>query len=425
MKSRFIVKAIVVGMVLGVALGGVLHSQLDAAGAKEISTYLNMITDVFLRLIKMVIAPLVLATLVTGVASMSGSGSIGRVGFKAIAWFLIASLVSLGIGLVLANLFQPGTGLNLTVDPNQAVNTGLSACSLSLPGFLSHVFPRSIIEAMGSNEVLQIVIFSLFFGSALAFVKGTGKSLIVDALEELANVMFKVTDYVMYVAPFAVFAAIASTVTVHGLEMVMTFGKMVAQFFLGIALLWLLISLAGYLALGQRMKPLLSLMREPLLIAFSTASSEAAYPKTIAALEKFGANKRVTSFVLPLGYSFNLDGSMMYQAFIVMFIAQAYNIELSFTQQVLILLTLMVTSKGMAGVARASVVVVAATLPMFHLPEAGLLLILAIDQFLDMGRTATNVVGNSIATAVIADLERRHEDAPTPVEPALKPATHA
>ncbi|OCT29983.1 dicarboxylate/amino acid:cation symporter [Pseudomonas putida] len=407
MKSRFIVKAIVVGMVLGVAVGGVLHSQLDAAGAKEISTYLNMITDVFLRLIKMVIAPLVLATLVTGVASMSGSGSIGRVGFKAISWFLIASLVSLGIGLVLANLFQPGTGLNLTVDPNQAVNTGLSAGSLSLPVFLSHVFPRSIIEAMGSNEVLQIVIFSLFFGSALAFVKGKGKSLIVDVLEELASVMFKVTDYVMYVAPFAVFAAIASTVTVHGLEMVMTFGKMVAQFFLGVALLWLMISLAGYLALGARMKSLLSLMREPLLIAFSTASSEAAYPKTIAALEKFGANKRVTSFVLPLGYSFNLDGSMMYQAFIVMFIAQAYNIEMTFAHQVVVLLTLLVISKGTAGVARGSLVVLAAGLPMIGLPEAGLLLILAVDPILDMGRTATNVFGCSVATAVIG----RHGDA--------------
>lgn len=419
MKSRFIVKAIVIGMVLGVILGAVLHSHLDAASAKDFSTYLNMITDVFLRLIKMVIAPLVLATLVTGVASMSGSGSIGRVGFKAISWFLIASLVSLGIGLVLANLFHPGEGLNLKVDANQAVNTGLSAGSLSLPVFLSHVFPRSIIEAMSSNEVLQIVIFSLFFGSALAFVKGKGKSLIIDVLEELAKVMFKVTDYVMYVAPLAVFAAIASTVTVHGLEMVMTFGKMVAQFFLGIALLWLLISLAGYLALRQRMKPLLSLMREPLLIAFSTASSEAAYPKTIAALEKFGANKRVTSFVLPLGYSFNLDGSMMYQAFIVMFIAQAYNIEMTFAHQIVVLLTLLVISKGTAGVARGSLVVLAAGLPMIGLPEAGLLLILAVDPILDMGRTATNVFGCSVATAVIGrhgnseqmDIaEKRHQE---------------
>lgn len=411
MKSRFLVKAIVIAMVLGVALGGTLHSQLDTASAKEFSAYLNMVTDVFLRLIKMVIAPLVLATLVTGVASMSGSGSMGRVGFKAITWFLVASLISLGIGLVLANLFQPGAGLNLTVDANQAVSTGLSAGSLSLPVFLSHVFPRSIIEAMGSNEVLQIVVFSLFFGSALAFVKGKGKSLIVDVLEELANVMFKVTDYVMYVAPFAVFAAIASTVTVHGLDMVMTFGKMVAEFFLGIALLWLMISLAGYLALGQRMKPLLSHLREPVLIAFSTASSEAAYPKTIAALEKFGANKRVTSFVLPLGYSFNLDGSMMYQAFIVMFIAQAYNVEMTFAHQVVVLLTLLVISKGTAGVARGSLVVLAAGLPMIGLPEAGLLLILAVDPILDMGRTATNVFGCGVATAVIGRHGNQEEEA--------------
>lgn len=415
MKSRFLVKAIVIAMVLGVALGGTLHSQLDAASAKELSTYLNMVTDVFLRLIKMVIAPLVLATLVTGVASMSGSGSIGRVGFKAISWFLVASLISLGIGLVLANLFQPGAGLNLTVDPTQAVSTGLSAGSLSLPVFLSHVFPKSIIEAMGSNEVLQIVVFSLFFGCALAFVKGRGKSLIVDMLEELANVMFKVTDYVMYVAPFAVFAAIASTVTVHGLEMVMTFGKLVAQFFLGIALLWLLISLAGYLALGKRMKPLLSHLREPVLIAFSTASSEAAYPKTVAALEKFGANKRVTSFVLPLGYSFNLDGSMMYQAFIVMFIAQAYNVEMTFAHQLVVLLTLLVISKGTAGVARGSLVVLAAGLPMIGLPEAGLLLILAVDPILDMGRTATNVFGCGVATAVIGRHGNQEEESATDI----------
>lgn len=401
MKSRFLVKAIVIAIVLGVVLGGTLHSQLDAASAKQFSTYLNMVTDVFLRLIKMVIAPLILATLVTGVASMSSSGSISSVGLKAITWFLIASLISLGIGLVLANLFQPGVGLNLTVDATKEVKTGLSAGSLSLPVFLSHVFPRSIIEAMASNEVLQIVVFSLFFGCALAFVKGSGKSLIVEALEELANVMFKVTDYVMYVAPFAVLAAIASTVTIHGLEMVVTFGKMVAQFFLGIALLWLLISLAGYLALGQRMKSLLTHLREPVLIAFSTASSEAAYPKTIAALDKFGANKRVTSFVLPLGYSFNLDGSMMYQAFIVMFIAQAYNVEMTFAHQIVVLLTLLVISKGTAGVARGSLVVLAAGLPMIGLPEAGLLLILAVDPILDMGRTATNVFGCGVATAVI------------------------
>ncbi|MFJ2446014.1 dicarboxylate/amino acid:cation symporter [Pseudomonas sp. NPDC087626] len=416
MKSRLLVKAIVIAMIFGVVLGGTLHSQLDAAAAKEISGYLNLVTDVFLRLIKMVIAPLVLATLVTGVASMSGNGSMGRIGFKAITWFLIASLVSLSIGLVLANIFQPGVGLNLTVN-GEAVSTGLNTSGFSLPIFLTHVFPRSIIEAMGTNEVLQIVVFSLFFGSALAFVKGRGKgkSIIVDMLEELANVMFRVTDYVMYVAPLAVFAAIAATITVHGLEMVVTFGKMVGQFYLGLAILWLLITLAGYMALGPRIKDLFKYMREPILIAFSTASSEAAYPKTIAAMDKFGANKRVSSFVLPLGYSFNLDGSMMYQAFIVMFIAQAYNIEMTVSHQIMVLLTLLVISKGTAGVARGALVVLAAGLPMMGLPEAGLLLILAVDPILDMGRTATNVFGCGVATAVIGRHGNEREEVETTI----------
>ena len=420
MKSRLLVKAIVIAMIFGVVLGGTLHSQLDAAAAKEISGYLNLVTDVFLRLIKMVIAPLVLATLVTGVASMSGNGSMGRIGFKAITWFLVASLVSLSIGLLFANIFQPGVGLNLTVN-GEAVSTGLNTSGFSLPIFLTHVFPRSIIEAMGTNEVLQIVVFSLFFGSALAFVKGKGKSIIVDMLEELANVMFRVTDYVMYVAPLAVFSAIAATITVHGLEMVVTFGKMVGQFYLGLAILWSLITLAGYMALGPRIKDLFKHMREPILIAFSTASSEAAYPKTIAAMDKFGANKRVSSFVLPLGYSFNLDGSMMYQAFIVMFIAQAYNIEMTVSHQIMVLLTLLVISKGTAGVARGALVVLAAGLPMMGLPEAGLLLILAVDPILDMGRTATNVFGCGVATAVIGRHGNEDEEVETAIDAEKSP----
>lgn len=400
MRSKYLVRAIVIAMISGALLGTILNSQTDADAAKTFAGYFNLVTDVFLRLIKMVIAPLVLATLVTGVASMSDSGSIRRVGFKAMAWFLVASLISLTIGLTLAHFFQPGAGLNLVVGTNTA-STGLSATAFSLPIFLTHVFPRSIVEAMGTNEVLQIVIFSLFFGTALAFVKGKGKSVIVDVLEELSKVMFRITDYVMLVAPVAVFAAIASTITVHGLEMVVSFGKLVVEYFLGLAILWALIGLAGYLALGARLKVLLKHLREPVLVAFSTASSEAAYPKTIAALDNFGSNKRITSFVLPLGYSFNLDGSMMYQAFIVLFIAQAYNVEMTFMHQVMILLTLLVISKGTAGVARGSLVVLAAGLPMIGLPESGLLLILAIDPILDMGRTATNVFGCGIATAVI------------------------
>src|SRR5207253_6300097 len=255
-----------------------------------------------------------------------------------------------------------------------AVNTG----DFSLKVFISHVFPRSIAEAMANNEILQIVVFSLFFGFALAGVKRAGYTRITDSIEELAKVMFKITDYVMALAPIGVFAAIAAAITTQGLGLLVDFGKLIAQFYLGILILWAVLFAAGYLFLGRSVFTLGKLIREPVLLAFSTASSEAAYPKTMEALEKFGAPKRISSFVLPLGYSFNLDGSMMYQAFAIMFIAQAYKVDLSFTQQLLILLTLMITSKGMAGVARASVVVVAATLPMFNLPEAGILLILGI-----------------------------------------------
>lgn len=402
MKSHILLRAIIGAIALGIALGAALHARMDTDTIKEVCGYLNMVTDVFLRLIKMVIAPLVLATLASGVASMSDGGSVGRVGFKAISWFLVASLASLSIGLVIANLFEPGAGLNMTLAAQPAGNIGLNVAAFSLPGFLSHVFPKSIVEAMGNNEVLQIVVFSLFFGAALAYVKRQGGGTrIVDILDELASVMFRVTDYVMCVAPLAVAAAITSTIAMHGLEMVVSFGKLIAEFLLGLAILWSCICLAGFIGLGERFRVLLKLLREPVLIAFSTASSEAAYPRNIAALEAFGANKKVSSFVLPLGYSFNLDGSMMYQAFMIIFLAQAYDIEMTYTHQLIVLLTFMVISKGTAGVARGSLVVLAAGLPMVGLPESGLLLVLAVDPILDMARTATNVFGCGVAAAVI------------------------
>ena len=392
--------------------------------AEEIASYFSLVTDIFLRMIKMIIAPLVFATLVGGIASMGNSRSVGRIGLRAMTWFVTASVVSLAIGMGLVNLFQPGAGLNMEVVQHAASPAMLNTGDFSLKVFISHVFPRSIAEAMANNEILQIVVFSLFFGFALAGVKRAGYTRIVDSIEELAKVMFKITDFVMAFAPIGVFAAIASAITTQGVGLLVDYGKLIAEFYLAILILWVVLFGAGYFFLGRSVFTLGKLIREPVLLAFSTASSESAYPKTMEALEKFGAPKRVSSFVLPLGYSFNLDGSMMYQAFAIMFIAQAYNIDLSFTQQLLILLTLMVTSKGMAGVARASVVVVAATLPMFNLPEAGILLILGIDQFLDMARTATNVVGNSIATAVVAKSEPCDESAeeaddaqPSPVNP--------
>jgi Na+/H+-dicarboxylate symporter len=399
------------GIALGVVVGWACHHFAGGEqAAKEMAGYFSMVTDIFLRLIKMIIAPLVFATLVGGIASMGNSRSVGRIGFRAMAWFVCASAISLAIGMALVNLFEPGAGLNMQVAPHaDAVAVPVNTGDFSLKVFISHVFPRSIAEAMANNEILQIVVFSLFFGFALAGVNRAGYTKIVDCIDELAKVMFRITDYVMAFAPIGVFAAIASAITTQGLGLLVDYGKLIVEFYLGILLLWAVLFGVGYLFLGKSVITLGKLIREPVLLAFSTASSEAAYPKTMEALEKFGAPKRVSSFVLPLGYSFNLDGSMMYQAFAIMFIAQAYNIDLSFTQQVLILLTLMITSKGMAGVARASVVVVAATLPMFNLPEAGLLLIIGIDQFLDMARTATNVVGNSIATAVVAKSEPQAE----------------
>lgn len=414
MNNKKLPKYIAVAIMLGIVVGwGCNTFAASPDSAKEIAGYFSLVTDIFLRMIKMIIAPLVFATLVAGISSLGNSGSVGRIGLRSMTWFVCASLFSLALGMLLVNVFQPGADLNLSIQQTQAASTvTVNAGDFSLKTFISHVFPRSIAEAMANNEILQIVVFSLFFGLALAYVKKQGNEKIGDLVDDLAKVMFRITDYVMMFAPVGVFAALAAAVTTQGIGLLFDYGKLIGQFYIGILLLWLALFAVGYGFLGRPVFKLGKLIREPVLLAFSTASSESAYPKTIDALEKFGAPKRVSSFVLPLGYSFNLDGSMMYQAFAIMFIAQAYNVELSFAQQLLILLTLMITSKGMAGVARASVVVVAATLPMFHLPEAGLLLILAIDQFLDMGRTATNVVGNSIATAVIANLESKHGNTP-------------
>ena len=425
MKKNKLGRRIAIGIALGVLVGWACHHFAGSEQrAEEIASYFSLVTDIFLRMIKMIIAPLVFATLVGGIASMGNSRSVGRIGLRAMTWFVTASVVSLAIGMGLVNLFQPGAGLNMEVVQHAASPAMVNTGDFSLKVFISHVFPRSIAEAMANNEILQIVVFSLFFGFALAGVKRAGYTRIFDSIEELAKVMFKITDFVMAFAPIGVFAAIASAITTQGVGLLVDYGKLIAEFYLAILILWAVLFGAGYFFLGRSVFTLGKLIREPVLLAFSTASSESAYPKTMEALEKFGAPKRVSSFVLPLGYSFNLDGSMMYQAFAIMFIAQAYNIDLSFTQQLLILLTLMVTSKGMAGVARASVVVVAATLPMFNLPEAGILLILGIDQFLDMARTATNVVGNSIATAVVAKSEPCDESAeeaddaqPSPVNP--------
>ncbi|MDC5289812.1 dicarboxylate/amino acid:cation symporter [Acinetobacter baumannii] len=410
MKQKKLLKYIVVAILLGVLTGWICHHFFnEGEQLKQIASYFNIVTDIFLRLIKMIIAPLVFATIVCGIVSMGKSTSIGSITLKSMTWFITASFVSLAIGMGLANFFQPGAALDLALPTAQQLSSSSlpTTTDFTLQSFLSHVFPRSIAEAMANNDILQVLVFSIFFGSALAFVnQGKEKdSVIIRLTDELSKIMFRITDYVMMFAPFAVFAAIASAITVQGLGLIVDYGILIAEFYFGLLLLWVILFSVGAIVLKKDIFRLGKLIREPVTLAFATASSESAYPKVMDALNKFGVPKKVTSFVLPLGYSFNLDGSMMYTTFAVLFIAQAYNIDLSFTQQILILLTLMVTSKGIAGVSRASIVVISATLTMFHLPEAGILLLLGIDQFLDMGRTATNVVGNSIATAVVAKLE--------------------
>jgi Na+/H+-dicarboxylate symporter len=399
---------IVAAMVLGVAAGWGLNQYATPDQAKGVAENLSIITDVFLRLIKMIIAPLVFSTLVSGIAHMEDAASIGRTGAKTMGWFISASIVSLTIGLIMVHLLQPGSGLHLQLPDAAKAATAVDMSKFTLKAFITHVVPASIIEAMANNEILQIVVFSVFVGTAVAAIDDKAPA-VLALVEQVAAIMLRVTNYVMKTAPLAIFAALASTVATQGLSILATYAKFVGGFYLSLGLLWALLISVLVLIVGPRALKLIAAIRSPALLAFSTASSEAAYPRTLEELQKWGISRKVASFVLPLGYSFNLDGSMMYCTFATLFIAQVYSVHLSVGQQITMLLLLMVTSKGMAGVPRASLVVIAATLSYFRLPEAGLLLILAVDHLLDMGRSATNVVGNSVAAAVVARWENQIE----------------
>jgi Na+/H+-dicarboxylate symporter len=361
---------------------------------------------VFLRLVKMIIAPLVLSTLIIGIAHMEDAAAVGRIGIRSISWFILASLVSLSLGLVMVHLFEPGVGLALPTGTEVPVSAG----ALSVKEFITHLIPRSIIEAMATNEILQIVVFSLFVGTAIAAIDDRAPAVLALA-EQVAAIMLKVTTYVMMLAPIVVFAALASAVAKEGADILLTYAKFVGGFYVALIILWVLLFLVATAFRRGGVKELFRAIREPVLLAFSTASSEAAYPKLLQNLQDIGLPRRVVNFVLPLGYSFNLDGSMMYCTFATLFIAQAYGIEMTLSQQITLLLIMMVTSKGMAGVPRASIVVIMATLPYFNLPEAGILLVLAVDQILDMGRSGTNIVGNSVACVVIDWWEKRRQAA--------------
>nr|WP_298724277.1 dicarboxylate/amino acid:cation symporter [uncultured Steroidobacter sp.] len=390
---------IIIGLVLGIVSGYLAYAYFPDSSARY-AEIASLLPTIFLRLIKMIIAPLVFATLVVGIAKLGDIAMVGKVGGKALAWFIGASLISLTLGLILVQLFEPGKAMQLPL-PEANAASGLQTDALSLNTFISHTVPTSVIDAMARNEILQIVVFSLFFGTAMASLGERSKS-VIEVLDAVAHIMLKVTGYVMLFAPLAVFGALASTVAKEGLGIIGVYGLFVGEFYLALAILWLVLVVLGGMVIGPRVVHLVRRIREPVILAFSTASSEAAYPKTLEELERFGCSNRVASFVLPVGYSFNLDGSMMYCTFAVLFIAQVYGIEIGIGQQIVMVAILMLTSKGIAGVPRASLVVIAATLPHFNIPEAGMLLLLGIDHFLDMGRSATNVVGNSIATAVVS-----------------------
>jgi Na+/H+-dicarboxylate symporter len=430
MSSRF-TQYILIAMVLGIVMGAAIFNFLPDNRA-EIASSVNLVAMLFLRLIKMIIAPLVFATLVGGIAHMGSGSKLGRVFAKTLGWFVSASFISLLLGLVMVNLLQPGANFPGTL-PEKGQSTGLAVSAFSLEKFLVHLVPTSIADAMAQNEILQIVVFAVFFAVALGAMPERSKA-IMGLIDDLAHIMLKITGYVMLFAPVAVWAAITATVAKNGLGVLWKLIVFMGGFYLALAILWAILITVGFVVLGPRYSHLLKLMREPLMLAFSTASSEAAYPKTLEGLNRFGASSRISAFVLPLGYSFNLDGTMMYCTFAAIFIAQTYHIDMPLATQLAMLATLMITSKGVAGVPRASLVVIASTLSQFGIPEAGLLMIMGIDTFLDMGRSATNVIGNSLATAVVAkwegELKAEHELGPDDIVPSSAvpgdaiPATH-
>lgn len=396
---------IFIGMLLGIVVGHWYHStHALTSDFDDFASKISILSDIFLRLIKMIIAPLVFCTLVVGVAKVGDFKSVGRIGLKTIIYFQFATLLALTLGLLLVNFFEPGKVMSLTL-PAETDVSGITSKAINVKDFISHIIPKSVFEALANNDILPIVVFSIFFGIAAGSMGDTGKK-IVEALDAVSHIMFKVTNYVMAFAPFGVFGAIAAVVAKQGLGVINGYLYLIATFYGGLIFFGFVILGLICFFLKIRFIDLLKHVKEPILLAFSTASSESAFPKTVEALEKFGCSKRIISFVLPLGYSFNLDGSIMYMAFATQFIAQAYGMDLTLSQQITMLLMLLVTSKGMAGVPRASLVVIAGMLATFKIPEAGLLLLLGIDQILDMGRSATNVVGNAVATAVVTKWEK-------------------
>ena len=402
--------AIIFALILGVILGGVVHTKYPDS-ADDFSKNIKLLGTVFIRLIQMIIAPLVFSTLVVGIAKMGDIKMVGRVGTKAMLWFITASLVSLMIGLVLVNWLEPGHVTQLPIqDAASASEIVSNSKGFSMEDFVKHIIPKSLFEAFATNEVLQIVVFSVMFGIALSAMGEEYAKPVIKGLDIIAHAILKMVGYIMWVAPLGVFGAISAVVATNGFEIFKVYAIYLRDFFFALAVLWAVLLLVGYMILGKRLFELLRRIKEPLLIAFSTTSSEAVFPKLVEELERFGCNSRIVSFILPLGYSFNLDGSMMYMTFASIFIAQIYGIDMPLGQQIIMLLVLMLTSKGIAGVPRASLVIIVAACGMFDIPVEGIALIFPIDHFCDMGRSMTNVLGNALATSAVSKWEGQLEN---------------
>jgi Na+/H+-dicarboxylate symporter len=402
-------------MLAGIITGVLVNKGTSAEFAEKFSINIKLLATIFIRMVQMIIAPLVFSTLVVGIAKLGDLGSVGRVGGKALGWFITASIISLLLGMIIVNFFEPGAGMNLgEIDKSAVEDVVGKTKGFSLQNFVEHIVPKSVFEAMATNEILQLVVFSIFFGIAMAGM-GSKATPLIKALDVLAHIILKMVGYVMAFAPLGVFGAISAVIATRGLDIMIVYGKYFGAFLVGIVVLWIVLLLAGYFFLGNRLPDLLKRLYTPMIIAFSTTSSEAVFPKLTEELENFGCKDKIVSFILPLGYSFNLDGSMMYMTFASIFIAQVYGIHLDIGTQLTMLLVLMLSSKGVAGVPRASLVVVAATCGMFDIPVEGIALILPIDHFCDMFRSATNVLGNALATTVVSKWEGELGD-PVPAE---------
>ncbi|HEX5068705.1 MAG TPA: cation:dicarboxylase symporter family transporter [Vicinamibacterales bacterium] len=401
---------IFIGLAAGILIGHFWpSSDVNGTHIAGFAEQIKPLADTFLRMIKMIIAPLLFSTLVVGIAGTGDLKAMGRIGLKAIVYFEAATTVALFLGLGLVNLFQPGVGVTVQSMSTDTLKSVQAIQAHNGWDMLVSLVPTSVVDAMARGDILQLVIFSIFFGIGLAAVGAKGKP-VMDVLESVAQVMFKFTGYVMKFAPIGVMAAIAATVGKMGIGILFTLGKLVVLMYAGL-IVFAVIVIGGVSYLIR--VPFLKFMRairEPFLIAFTTASSEAALPKALEVMERFGCPKNIVGLVLPTGYSFNLDGTTLYLSLASVFVAQLYGVPMTFGQQMVMMLTLMVTSKGVAGVPRAALVVLTATLSQFQLPLEGAAILLAIDQILDMGRTAVNVMGNCIATAVVARWEGKLDD---------------